>query len=219
MDNRIYGIREVSNFITIVDEGSVPGKSRASGFLKSLSNALKNNIPITNLDVAQSAVEQIQARVENRFFYKVLSYIPFTEANTVSKLISDVKNKLLKTKLQNAEKNISDPYNFFKMSPQLKEFFLLCKKDPDSLFFRPLYKNIYNRTKNELLFGFSLKDNKLLKSFRDSSSDNLLVFVNVDQENNLVKIFAIDSSVGPSPTQDQEILYIKEVFQCLRDYK
>ncbi len=69
------------------------GTSRAFCFLSSLSQSLMTGLldPSTSMEQLNETVSYIQRRIEARKFYNLMSWIPFTEANFVSKLIKQVK--------------------------------------------------------------------------------------------------------------------------------
>ena len=118
---RIYSIdnNEIKDVIKPKDS-----KDLAKQFLIKLINIIdQGNCPNLKQDAANTALEEIDTRLCNRRWYKFLSFLPWTNANAVSKLIATARAKI--NELQVEQKNgTSQKYNqltsYFEPKPILR---------------------------------------------------------------------------------------------------
>lgn len=115
--HNLYTINELSDrTIVIVDVGPVPAKARALGFLTRLSEILRRHPDIrsSSLTMIDTVVQEIEKRVTNKWGYALVSYVPFTNANAVSRLFAEVKGELAKRQKANLNAVEEDePDQFF----------------------------------------------------------------------------------------------------------
>lgn len=127
--NYLYRVDIQDSHAFIVDADLIPARSRAFGFLNKLSCAIRNGNIFPNLTSALEAVKTIEMRVNKKRFYKILSWIPFTEAYTVSRLILAVKKEILR--LYSEKKDFFQKADFqnkyFNMPTSLIAFAMLHK--------------------------------------------------------------------------------------------
>jgi hypothetical protein len=116
--------------INIASGPYTSGKGRAHQFFSKLSAQLAGSdsvVETENLNEITSAVENVQKRLSKYYWYQVISWIPFTQANALSKLILsvrcrlDAKKQFLENEYREAQSNTTRPYDYFVASDRLMD--------------------------------------------------------------------------------------------------
>lgn len=136
------------NSITLTSTDIIHGNNRAQYFLGALSKALQGRDfkldKNVSLDALDKAVTDIQHHVESRKFYTVMSWIPFTGANSVSKLITQVKREIAEKKIDAAKNNTTNCEEYFVPSDNLIQLINISDKD--------IYKHLVKPNQHMLFY-------------------------------------------------------------------
>lgn len=192
----------------------IPGRSRALGFLKQIDNIFKTNGTINNIQLTSIAVNNVQLKVEKRKLYTIFSYIPFTEAYQVSRLILSVKKELailkqvqVKNYMEDAKANTNNPYEFFAVPSSVMEL----ENAGKPIYYRP------DVNTNELgqvgMFTSRIHD------FMNKRGILLYFKMEFDKTNNFMKLTSVPKFLNYKDLSEEESnAYAKEIMTALRSY-
>ena len=176
-------IAENGRSFHIIEKNEIKEKKKSGNstlFFNHVLNILKSDSLVsemTDLVAIGEAVNHIKGRLSNRRIYRIFSYIPFTKAFAIRKLIGECEQKISSLKINNdhflakVQQNRSNPHSFF-----------MCNKD--------VWKHVLNARHTTISKqDFIVSCQKVLcLNFETNTDGHITKILNITSESNIPHI-------------------------------